>query len=296
MGKYMAEILNGTLCAKTVRAGLGVQVQALQADLGITPRLDVILVGEDPGSMAYVDMKRKACVAEGMLSEIHSLAADSTQQQVLDLVQSLNANPAVHGILVQHPVPKHLDEQPILDSVSPEKDVDGISTVSLGCLVVGKPAFRACTPFGIMRLMALNDVPIEGKTAVVIGRSIILGKPLALMLMEKNATVTVCHSRTQQLHDVCRQADILVAAVGKAELVKSDWVKPGACVIDAGYTRLADGTHVGDVDYAAVSQVAGWITPVPGGVGPMTIAMLMENTVEAARLGAGTVCDISPQG
>lgn len=288
----MTTILDGSATARTIRAGLATQVEALQKTLGVTPRLDVVLVGEDPGSVAYVNMKRKACLECGMRSEIHLLPASSSQEQALDRVLSLSADDSVHGILVQHPLPAHLEEQPILDAVSPHKDVDGISTISLGRLIVGLPGFRPCTPMGMIRMMDLYQVPVEGKVAVVIGRSIILGKPMALMLLEKQATVTVCHSRTLDLPEICRRADILVAAVGRAEIVKGDWIKPGACVLDAGYTRFEDGTHVGDVDFKAASEVAGWVAPVPGGVGPMTIAMLLENTVEAARLAAGAVCSL----
>ncbi|MCC6484885.1 MAG: bifunctional methylenetetrahydrofolate dehydrogenase/methenyltetrahydrofolate cyclohydrolase FolD [Armatimonadetes bacterium] len=283
----MATILDGSLLAKTIRTELSGEVEALQKSSGVTPRLDVVIVGDDPGSVAYVNMKRKASMAIGMHSEVHQLPADASQEHVLDLVHSLGGSGKVHGILVQHPLPRHLDEQPILDAVLVNKDVDGISTLSLGRLIVGLPGFRPCTPEGMMRLLAHYAVPIEGRTAVIVGRSIILGKPMALMLLEKHATVTICHSRTKDLADICRHADILVAAVGRAEMIKASWIKPGACVLDAGYTRFEDGTHVGDVEFQATCEVASWITPVPGGVGPMTIAMLLENTIKAARRAAG---------
>ncbi len=284
----MATLLDGSATAREIRAEIAAQCQHLERETGVRPRLDVILVGEDPASVTYVRMKQKACAAAGMGSEIHALPPDASQTQVLDLVANLNNNIHVHGVLVQHPVPAHLNEQEILDAVHPAKDVDGISSESLGRLLTGIRGFRPCTPKGIVRLLDRYGVPLKGKTAVVIGRSIILGKPAALLLIERHATVTICHSRTQNLDEICRSADILVAAIGKAEFVKGGWVKPGACVVDAGYNRVGGKEHdVGDVDFAAASERAAWITPVPGGVGPMTIAMLMENTIEAARLAAG---------
>lgn len=278
-----AVVLNGTETAKAIRAELGESAREVAERTGVQPRLDVLLVGDDPASVTYVNMKRKACLAANMVSEIHHLAADAAQEEVVGLIERLNADPEVSGILVQHPVPGHLDEQAILDTVSPGKDVDGISSTSLGRLMAGIEGFRPCTPQGILRLTDRYEVPLEGKKAVVIGRSIILGKPAALLLLERHCTVTICHSRTRELPEICREADVLVAAVGKPEFVKGDWVKPGACVIDAGYNRVPEKGHdVGDVDYEAAAERAGWITPVPGGVGPMTIAMLMENTIRAA--------------
>lgn len=283
-----AIILDGSATARRIRGALAERAGELVLRTGITPRLDVVLVGEDPASVTYVGMKKRAAEAAGMRSETHRLPADSSQEQVLELVRTLNADPLVHGILVQHPVPGHLDEQAILDEVSPEKDVDGISSLSLGRLVTGQPSFRPCTPLGIVRLLDEYGVPMQGRRAVVIGRSIILGKPAALLLLERHATVTVCHSRTQDLPAICREADILVAAVGKAEMVRADWIRPGACVIDAGYNRVPGRDRdVGDVHFEEARGVAGWITPVPGGVGPMTIAMLLENTLEAARIQTG---------
>ncbi len=278
-------ILDGAAAAKSIRAELAVKCSEIRASLKIQPRLDVILVGGDPASVTYVNMKKKACIAAGMLSEIHELPTNVSQHQVLELVNSLNCNADIHGILVQHPVPEHLNEQEILDAVAIEKDVDGISALSLGKLITAEHGFRPCTPKGILRLLDIYEVPIKGKNAVVVGRSIILGKPAALLLLERHATVTICHSRTLELPDICRNADILVAALGKPEFIKGDWVKPGACVIDAGYHKV-DGRDrgVGDVDYEGALQNAAWITPVPGSVGPMTIAMLLENTVYAAQM------------
>lgn len=283
-----AIILDGSATARKIREELAAQTAELSRSAGVVPRLDVVLVGDDPASVTYVGMKKRAAEAAGMRSETHRLSADATQEQVLELVRSLNADPGVHGILVQHPVPRHLDEQAILDEVSPEKDVDGISSLSLGRLLTGLPSFRPCTPLGIIRLLDEYGVEIQGRRAVVVGRSIILGKPAALLLLERHATVMVCHSRTQDLPAICREADILVAAVGRAEMIRGDWIRPGACVIDAGYNRVPGRERdVGDVHYEEASAVAGWITPVPGGVGPMTIAMLLQNTLEAARLQAG---------
>ncbi len=283
-----AIILDGSATARKMREELAAQTAELSSSTGVVPRLDVVLVGDDPASVTYVGMKKRAAEAAGMRSETHRLSADATQEQVLELVRSLNADPGVHGILVQHPVPRHLDEQAILDEVSLEKDVDGISSLSLGRLLTGLPSFRPCTPLGIIRLLDEYGVEIQGRRAVVVGRSIILGKPAALLLLERHATVTVCHSRTQDLPAICREADILVAAVGRAEMIRGDWIRPGACVIDAGYNRVPGRDRdVGDVHYEEASAVAGWITPVPGGVGPMTIAMLLQNTLEAARLQAG---------
>lgn len=279
-----AQILDGSGTAKEIRAELAEQVAKLKAERGITPRLAVILVGEDPASVTYTKMKKKACEAAGMLSDLIELPSDSTQEQVKSVIEGLNADKSVHGILVQHPVPKHLDELDILSTVAVEKDVDGISALSLGKLVLGTADYIACTPMGIVTLLDRYDIPIKGKEAVVVGRSIILGKPAALALLERHATVTVCHSRTQDLPDVVRRADILVAAIGKPEFIKGDWIKPGAVVIDAGYNRVEGrDKDVGDVEFEAAAERASWITPVPGGVGPMTIAMLLSQTVKGAE-------------
>lgn len=283
-----AAILDGLQTSRDIKAEVARGCEAFARTTGAAPRLDVVLVGEDPASQTYVRMKNKACLKAGMASQVHALPADASQQQVADLVRSLGTDSAVHGIMVQHPVPGHLNEQEILDAVPAAKDVDGISTESLGRLMTGRAGFRSCTPKGILTLMDRYSVPIQGRRAVVIGRSIILGKPVALLLLERHATVTICHSRTTDLPDICRQADILVAAVGKPEFVKADWVKPGACVMDAGYNKVEGRDRdVGDVEFDGAAERAGFITPVPGGVGPMTIAMLMQNTLEAARALAG---------
>lgn len=279
-----AKILDGSAMSKEIRAELAEKVAKMKAERGITPRLSVILVGTDPASVTYTKMKKKACEAAGMLSDLIELPEDSTQEQVKDVINKLNADLTVHGIMVQHPVPSHLDELDILATVAVEKDVDGISALSLGRLVLGTADYISCTPQGIVTLLERYDIPIKGREAVVVGRSIILGKPAALALLERHATVTICHSRTQDLPEVVRRADILVAAIGKAEFIKGDWIKPGAVVVDAGYNKVEGrSSDVGDVEFDAAAERASWITPVPGGVGPMTIAMLLSHTVKAAE-------------
>ena len=279
-----AKILDGSAMSKEIRAELAERVAKLKSERGITPRLSVILVGENPASVTYTKMKKKACEAAGMLSDLIELPADSTQEQVKEVISKLNADTSVHGIMVQHPVSAHLDELDILASVAVEKDVDGISALSLGRLVLGTADYISCTPQGIITLLERYNIPIKGKEAVVVGRSIILGKPAALALLERHATVTVCHSRTANLAEVIGRADILVAAIGKAEFIKGDWIKEGAVVVDAGYNRVEGKGHdVGDVEFEAAAERASWITPVPGGVGPMTIAMLLTHTVKAAE-------------
>lgn len=278
-------ILDGTATAKTIRAEVKRRVAALQERHGITVGLAAVLAGEDPASVTYVQMKRRACEKAGIASVAREFGSDATQQEVLDAVRALNADPNIHGILVQHPLPKGLDEYEVLAAVAPEKDVDGIGRGSLGDLVKGGAAFVACTPAGMVELLDRYGLPIEGRHAVVIGRSVILGKPMALLLLNRNATVTVCHSRTRNLADITRQADILVAAVGRAEMITGDMLKPGAVVLDAGYNRVAGRAQdVGDCDYGSCARVASAITPVPGGVGPMTIALLLANTVKAAEM------------
>jgi methylenetetrahydrofolate dehydrogenase (NADP+)/methenyltetrahydrofolate cyclohydrolase len=280
-----AQILDGSATAKVIRAEIAEQVARWKAARCRAPHLAAVLIGANPASETYVAMKQKACRQVGMDSSVHRLGEDATQEQAEALVRRLNADPTVSGILVQHPLPRALHEPAVLDCVSPEKDIDGISRMSLGALVNGEPAFPACTPAGILELLDRYQLPIEGKSAVVVGRSIILGKPVAMMLLNRNATVTICHSRTPALGEVTRRADILVAAVGRAELIKGDMIQPGAVVIDAGYNRVEGRSgDVGDVDFEAAAQVASWITPVPGGVGPMTIAMLLRNTLRAANL------------
>lgn len=279
-----ARLLDGVATARAIRAEIAERVQRLHAAGRPAPHLAAVLIGANPASETYVSMKQKACGWVGMQSSVHRLGADATQAQAEDLVASLNADLNVSGILVQHPLPKHLHEPAVLDLVSPEKDIDGISRMSLGGLINGEPAFPSCTPAGIVELLDRHGLPIEGKSAVVVGRSIILGKPVSMMLLNRNATVTICHSRTPNLADVTREADILVAAVGRADIITGDMIKPGAVVVDAGYNRVEGRSgDVGDVEFESASRVAAWITPVPGGVGPMTIAMLLRNTLHAAE-------------
>ena len=249
------------------------------------PGLCVILVGDDPASAIYVRNKARAYKDAGFYSRTIKLPAETAREELLACIREQNADPQIHGILVQLPLPKHLDEQEILAAIDPAKDADGFLPVSAGKLLLGQKAPVACTPQGCLELLKRSGVPMEGAHAVVVGRSNIVGKPMALLLLRENCTVTVCHSRTKNLPEICRTADILVAAIGKPRFIKGDWIKPGAAVIDVGINRLEDGRITGDVDYEAASQVAGWITPVPGGVGPMTIAMLLKNTLEAAKRG-----------
>lgn len=279
-----ATILDGTATARTIRSEIAEGVAQLKAEQGRVPHLAAVLIGADPASETYVSMKQKACKWVGMDSSVHRLSENCTQEEAEALVQGLNAAPHVSGILVQHPLPKHLHEPAVLDCVSAEKDIDGISRMSLGGLINGEKAFPSCTPAGIIELLDRYQIPIEGKRAVVVGRSIILGKPVAMMLLNRNATVTICHSRTPNIAEYTREADILVAAVGRAELITGAMIKPGAAVMDAGYNRVEGRAgDVGDVEYESASRVAGFITPVPGGVGPMTIAMLLRNTLHAAQ-------------
>ncbi|MBI4551591.1 MAG: bifunctional methylenetetrahydrofolate dehydrogenase/methenyltetrahydrofolate cyclohydrolase FolD [Candidatus Latescibacteria bacterium] len=278
-----AELLDGKVIARQIRDEVARAVARLKAERGIVPHLAAVLIGEDPGSQAYVRMKRKACEEAGIESETVALPETASQEQVLRVIDDLNARPDVSGILVQHPIPRHLNELDVFDRIAVAKDVDGVSPTSFGRLSLGLPAFRCCTPYGIMELLDRYHIPLQGKEAVVVGRSPILGKPMAIMLLARHATVTICHSRTVDLPSVTRRADVLVAAVGKPELITGDMIKPGAVVIDAGYNKVAGrSTLVGDVHFESAVQVASKITPVPGGVGPMTIAMLLKNTVEAA--------------
>jgi methylenetetrahydrofolate dehydrogenase (NADP+)/methenyltetrahydrofolate cyclohydrolase len=282
-------LLDGTATAKAIRAELKTRVQTLQATRGVTPGLAAVLAGDNPASVTYVAMKRRACDAAGIRSVVHEFASGATQQEILGAVRSLNADPDIHGILVQHPLPKGLDEYEVLATVAPEKDVDGIGRASLGDLVKGDALFTACTPQGMMTLLKRYGIDPAGKHAVVIGRSVILGKPMALLLLNANATVTICHSKTVDLASLTRQADILVAAVGRPEMITGDMLKPGAVVLDAGYNRVEGRKHdVGDCHFESCAAVATAITPVPGGVGPMTIATLLEQTVAAAERAAAT--------
>ena len=281
----MAKIIDGKALAQKVRDGIKKQNQAMQYEAGIIPGLAVILVGDDPASKVYVRNKEKACKEVGFYSRIIRKEASCTQEELITLVEELNHDDAIHGILVQSPIPSHLDEMAVVRAIDPAKDVDGFHVENAGKLMVGIPGFVPCTPKGVIRMLREEGIAMAGKHAVVVGRSNIVGKPMAMLLLAEIATVTVCHSRTENLAEITRTADILVAAVGKAGLITADMVKPGAAVIDVGMNRNAEGKLCGDVDFAGVSEVAGAITPVPGGVGPMTIAMLLENTLEAAQNG-----------
>lgn len=280
-----AIMLDGAALARRVREELKGRVALLRAEYNVDPTLAAVLVGGHGPSEAYVGMKEKACTWVGMSSRLCRLDASASQAQIEDLVAGLSADPSIHGILVQHPMPQGIDEMRVLSMVAPEKDVDGISRSSLGSLITGEQAFVSCTPLGIIELLRAYQVPMVGARAVVLGRSVILGKPVALLLVNENATVTVCHSRTRDLAAITREADILVAAVGRPEMVTGDMVKPGAVVIDAGYNRIEGrGGDVGDVHFDSVKEVASHLTPVPGGVGPMTIAMLLRNTCDAVEM------------
>ena len=275
-----AQILDGKKVAADVRASIGAEIERLKGR-GVTPGLAVVLVGEDPASQVYVRSKEKACQAVGMNSFLHRLPAATEQDRLLELIKQLNAAPAVHGILVQLPLPPQIDADVVLQAIDPAKDVDGFHPFNAGKLMAGLKTFVPCTPRGIMHLLAVYNIPLKGKQAVVIGRSNIVGKPIAHLLLAQHATVTVCHSTTVGLSDITRRADVLVAAVGRPHMVTADMIKPGATVVDVGINRLPEGL-VGDVDFEAAKEVAGFITPVPGGVGPLTIAMLLQNTLEAA--------------
>lgn len=277
-----ATLIDGKGIAKEIRAGLRERSEGLLAK-GVTPGLAVVLVGEDPASQIYVRNKERACAQSGIRSIALRLPENTDQRTLEDTVRELNEDPQVDGILVQMPLPRHLDEKRILSMILPRKDVDGFHVENIGALVSGGRGHVSCTPKGCMELIRRTGVPIAGKEAVVVGRSNVIGKPMALLLLDADATVTVCHSKTRDLSAHTRRADILVAAVGRPRMITGDMIKPGALVIDVGINRLADGKVVGDVDFDAAAQVADFITPVPGGVGPMTIAMLMENTLESAE-------------
>jgi methylenetetrahydrofolate dehydrogenase (NADP+) / methenyltetrahydrofolate cyclohydrolase len=278
-----ATVIDGKAVAARVRAEVSDGVAAFTAEHGHPPGLATILVGDDPGSAIYVAGKQKATAEIGMRGFDHRLAADATREQVVDLIQQLNADPEVSGILCQLPVPDHLDGVELTGLIDPAKDVDGLTPISAGLLALGRDGLRPCTPTGVMILLDEVRAQLEGAEAVVVGRSNLFGKPMAQLLLGANATVTTCHSRTRDLPAVCRRADVLIAAVGRDRMVKGDWVKPGATVIDVGMNRSDDGLH-GDVAFDEAVQVAGAITPVPGGVGPMTIACLLRNTLQAARM------------
>ena len=282
----MAVRIDGKAVASEIKKQVASDVDALK-NLGIETGMAVVLVGDDPASKIYVNNKKKACAEVGIYSEEHLLPSDTTQEELLCLIERLNGDPKIHGILVQSPLPKHLDEKLIVEHIDPNKDVDAFHAYNVGRIMIGDFAFLPCTPAGVIELIRSTGVKIEGKNCVVIGRSNIVGKPMAMLLLHNNGTVTICHSRTEGLSEICRRADILVAAVGKAKFVTADMVKPGAVVIDVGMNRDENGKLCGDVDYAAVEPIASFITPVPGGVGPMTIAMLMKNAVSAAKIQNG---------
>ncbi|MBN1208137.1 MAG: bifunctional methylenetetrahydrofolate dehydrogenase/methenyltetrahydrofolate cyclohydrolase FolD [Myxococcaceae bacterium] len=280
----MAQLIDGKAIAAKVRAEVKAEVERLKAERGLIPGLAVVRVGEDPASKIYVTGKKKAAEEVGFSSWEHHRDASISQDELLALVRQLNEDPAVHGILVQLPLPKHIDAELVISTVKPEKDVDGFHPMNAGRLSLGRPGLRPCTPFGVMRLLEETGCTLSGKRAVVVGRSNIVGKPMALMLLQADATVTICHRKSDLAREV-GMADILVVAVGVQELVKGEWIKPGAVVIDVGMNRKPDGKLTGDVEFQAASQRASAITPVPGGVGPMTIAMLMRNTLLAAKGG-----------
>ena len=282
----MSKIIDGKAVSLEIKEKLKEKVEAIRAEGGRIPCIAVIIVGDNPASRSYVRGKIKAAEYTGMDSRLIEFPEDVEEAVLLKEIQALNADPGVDGILVQLPLPRHIDEDRVLDAIIPSKDVDGFHPVNVSNLWLGRPCFVPCTPQGIIRLIESTGESIEGKMAVVVGRSNIVGKPVAKLLLDRNATVTIAHSRTRDLAALTRQADILVAAVGRPGVITGDMVKPGAIVIDVGINRMEDGHLTGDVDFATASQVAGWITPVPGGVGPMTIAMLMENTLKASGLSA----------
>ncbi len=279
----MAEIIDGKLVSQHIRDEVTEGVERLKRETGITAGLAAVLVGDNPASEIYVRNKRKACTEAGIYSEEHRLPGETTEEELLSLVDKMNGDENIHGILVQLPLPAQISETKILRAVSPLKDVDGFHPYNVGLLVEGKPRFISCTPHGIIKMLDFYNIGIEGKEAVVVGRSNIVGKPVSILLLHRHATVTICHSRTKPLDEVTRRADILVAAMGRADFITADMVKEGAVVIDVGINRNKEGKLTGDVDFEGVSKKASYITPVPGGVGPMTIAMLLWNTLESAR-------------
>ena len=278
----MAVIMDGKLVSTHIRSELKSEIDSMKSS-GVYPKLAVVLVGQDPASRVYVKNKHKACLDLGIEPVQIDMPAETKEEELLAKIDELNADKSVNGILVQLPLPKHISEDSVIDRIAPEKDVDAFTRENVGKIVSGKYRFLPCTPAGIMEILKYYNVEIEGKRCVVVGRSNIVGKPMMLLLLAANGTVTVAHSKTRDLKSVCREADILVAAVGKPKFIGKDMVKEGAVVVDVGINRLEDGTLVGDVDFAAVENIASYITPVPGGVGPMTITMLMKNTVTAAK-------------
>ncbi|HEY7168171.1 MAG TPA: bifunctional methylenetetrahydrofolate dehydrogenase/methenyltetrahydrofolate cyclohydrolase FolD [Candidatus Binatia bacterium] len=279
----MATIIDGKIVAREVQKQVKEEVEGLERRWGMAPGLGVILVGDDPASHIYIKSKEKACKEVGIKSFEHLLSVTTTEKELLAVVNQLNKDKRVHGILVQLPLPAHIRSEKILEAVSPQKDVDGFHPISQGLLLLGAEGFRPCTPLGIMKLLDSIHYDLKGKNAVVVGRSNIVGKPVALMLLERHATVTICHSRTVSLRNEVSRADVLVVAIGKANFVRGDWIKPGAVVVDVGVNRLPSGKLVGDVEFETANDRASYITPVPGGVGPMTICMLLFNTLKAAK-------------
>jgi methylenetetrahydrofolate dehydrogenase (NADP+)/methenyltetrahydrofolate cyclohydrolase len=276
------KIIDGKAIAAQMRQGIAKDVTILKA-AGTIPGLAVVLVGEDPASRVYVSMKEKACEQTGIYSAEHKLSVETTEAELLALIDELNGDVRIDGILVQLPLPAHIDESKVLEAISPKKDVDGFHPYNVGRLVTGKPLFQPCTPYGVMKMLEYAGVKLSGKNVVVVGRSNIVGKPLALMCLAQNATVTICHSRTVDLPDQVRRADVVIAAIGRPEMIKGDWLKEGAVVIDVGVNRVGEKKLVGDVEFASALPRVSAITPVPGGVGPMTITMLLYNTVESAK-------------
>ena len=282
----MAKRIDGKAVAASVRAQVAEEAAALK-ERGICPGLAVVIVGDDPASRTYVNNKKKACAETGIYSEEYALPASTTQEELMALVEKLNRKEEIHGILVQSPLPKGLDEKAVIEAINPAKDVDAFHPENVGRIMIGNFHFLPCTPAGVIELIRSQGIEIAGKNCVVVGRSNIVGKPMAMLLLHNNGTVTICHSRTRNLKEICASADILVAAVGKPKFITEDMVKPGAVVIDVGMNRDENGKLCGDVDFAHVEPKAGYITPVPGGVGPMTIAMLLKNTITAAKLQNG---------
>lgn len=278
----MGKVIDGKAIAAELRQEIAKDVAELIAT-GVTPGLAVVLVGEDPASRVYVSMKERACATAGIFSAEHKLAADTSEATLLELIATLNADQRIDGILVQLPLPDHIDEAKVLEAISPNKDVDGFHPYNVGRLVTGNPLFSPCTPYGVMKMLERTGVDLKGKEVVVVGRSNIVGKPVALMCLAEHATVTICHSRTQDLPAKVAAADVVIAAVGVSEMIKGDWIKEGAVVIDVGVNRVGEKKLVGDVEYDAALERAAAITPVPGGVGPMTITMLLFNTVVSAK-------------
>ena len=278
-----AQLLNGAVVAGKLTEMVKNDIEEFKSQYGVTPGLTVVIVGENPASKVYVARKHKACTELGMTSEVVRLPEVVTEEELLQEIDRLNSDNAVHGILVQLPLPKHINSEKVLERIRPDKDVDGFHPINVGNLCVGTENLVPCTPYGVIKMLEISGIPIAGKRAVIIGRSNIVGKPMAMLLLARHATVTICHSRTKELAAICREADILVAAIGKAEFVTKDMVKPGAVVIDVGINRVNEKL-LGDVDFRDVNEVAGYITPVPGGVGPLTIVMLLHNTLKAAKL------------